>query len=263
MTELPLAGFSVLVTRPRPQADSLARSLGVLGATAFVFPVLSIQPLSLSAEALDRIASLDQYAGVVCISVPAATLGVELCADRWPQWPVRQTWYAVGPASGRALEGRGLDLVTAPAGSTSETLLDIPALQSVEGQRFLILRGEGGRETLATHLRLRGAQVDYLELYRREQAIPERAILHDFLAARARVVTATSGESVDQLLALAGDAAEALKDLPLVVVSGRLAQHAHAKGFTQVVVATGASDHALAEAIRTVSSSVGQPPGCS
>jgi uroporphyrinogen-III synthase len=263
MTELPLAGVSVLVTRPLPQADSLARSLAVLGAAPFVFPVLDIRPLAISAEALDRVAALDQYAGVFCISVPAASLGVELCANRWPQWPLRQTWYAVGPASGRALEGWGLDLVTAPAGSTSETLLDLPALQSVEGQRFLILRGEGGRETLATHLRLRGAQVDYLELYRREQATPDTAILQGFLATRKRVVTATSGESVDQLLALAGDAADAVRGLPLVVVSGRLARHAQAKGFTQVVVAAGASDHALAEAIRTVSSSVGQPPGCS
>jgi uroporphyrinogen-III synthase len=261
MTDRPLAGVSVLVTRPQPQAAVLSRHLAALGAATFSYPVLSIQPVSPEPAALARIESLDQYAGVFCISVPAAELGVAACADRWPQWPVRQTWYAVGPASGRALHGWGLSLVVAPAGSTSETLLDLEALQSVEGQRFLILRGVGGRETLATHLRMRGAQVDYLELYRREPAAPEASVLQSFLAASGRVVTATSGESIDRLLALAGDAAGDLRALPLVVVSGRLALHAQSLGFPNVHVASGAGDDALAEAVRAVSSSVGQPPG--
>lgn len=250
-----LTGISVLVTRPQAQAEGLAAHLRQRGAQAFVFPVLEIKEVPLGPEALNRIAELDRYDGVFCISAPAADIGVRLGADRWPQWPLHQTWYAVGPASGRPLQGWGLKLVVADAGSSSETLLALPELQKVEAQRFLILRGVGGRETLAEILRSRGAQVDYLEIYRRQPAANDLNVLDAFLQAPApRVVTVTSGESLDQLITQAGPRAEALRQLPLVVVSGRLAEHARHRGFPTVQEANGASDEALASTLATIHS---------
>lgn len=245
-TAASLAGLTVLVTRPQPQAAQLAEQLQGAGASPIVFPVIEVVPAALTAQDEACIAELDRYNGVICISAAAAELGVRACADRWPQWPLHQTWYAVGPASGRPLQDWGLNLVVAEAGSSSETLLSLPALQAVEGQRFLIFRGNGGRETLADTLRSRGAQVDYLEIYRRQPAHNDKTMLDSFLAASGvRVVTVTSGESLDQLLVQAGAQADALRRCPLVVVSGRLAEHARQQGFRQVHVAAGASDDAL------------------
>lgn len=246
VTACSLSGLTVLVTRPQPQADQLASQLKAVGADAIMFPVIEIVAARLTPQDEACVAELDRYTGVICISAAAAELGVKLCADRWPQWPLHQTWYAVGPASGRPLQGWGLNLRVAEAGSSSETLLALPALQAVEGQRFLIFRGNGGRETLADTLRSRGAQVDYLEIYRRQPVHNDKAKLDTFLAApTVRVVTATSGESLDQLLIQAGEQAVALRQCPLVVVSGRLADHARQQGFQQVHVAAGASDEAL------------------
>lgn len=248
-----LTGMAVLVTRPQPQANGLAKRLLSQGAAAHVYPTIEIVPNALSASELQCIAELDRCNGVICISASAAELGVRLCADRWPQWPLHQTWYAVGPASGKPLQGWGLNLFIAAAGSSSETLLALPALNTVEGQRFLILRGNGGRETLADTLRSRGAQVDYLELYRRQPAANEPAELTAFLTSTGlRVVTVTSGESLDQLLLQAGEQANAVRQCPLVVVSGRLAEHAQRLGFQGVYVAAGASDEALLQCLQSI-----------
>lgn len=250
-----LAGLAVLVTRPEPQAVALAQRLRDLGVRPFVFPAIDILPAVLSATELACIAELDRYQGVICISAAAAELGVRLCADRWPQWPLHQTWYAVGPASGKPLQGWALNLQIAAAGSSSETLLALPALQAVEGQRFLIMRGNGGRETLAETLRSRGAQVDYLELYRRQPAQSDPAVLQHFLAETGvRVVSVTSGESLDHLLDQAVVIAPGLQQCPLVVVSGRLAEHARERGFNNVYIAAGASDDALVSALHTIHS---------
>lgn len=248
-----LVGVRVLVTRPQPQANGLAQRLLACGAAAHVYSTIEIVPNVLSANEQGCIAELDRYSGVICISASAAELGVRLCADRWPQWPLHQTWYAVGPASGKPLQGWGLNLFIAEAGSNSETLLALPALNTVEGQRFLILRGNGGRETLADTLRSRGAQVDYLELYRRQPVANDPVELTAFLTGTGlRVVTVTSGESLDQLLLQAGEQANALRQCPLVVVSGRLAEYAQRQGFQTVYVAAGASDEALLQCLQSL-----------
>jgi uroporphyrinogen-III synthase len=248
-----LAGLTVLVTRPQPQANQLATQLRAAGAEPVVWPLIEIVPVALSVQEEVCVAELDRYSGVICISAAAAELGVRLCADRWPQWPLHQTWYAVGPASGRPLQGWGLNLVVADAGSSSETLLALPALQAVDGQKFLIFRGNGGRETLADTLRSRGAQVDYLEIYRRQPVHNDRTRLDSFLAAAGRpIVTVTSGETLDQLLIQAGDRAPGLRQCPLVVVSGRLAEHARQQGFPDVHIAAGASDDALMRCLHAI-----------
>lgn len=251
-----LSGLAVLVTRPQAQASVLATHLQGLGAHAYVFPAITICDIELSPADLHRIGELDRYAGVICISAHAAEIGLRLCADRWPQWPLQQTWYAVGPASGRPLQGWGLNLVVAEAGSSSETLLAMPSLQNVNEQRFLIFRGRGGRETLAESLRSRGAQVDYLELYERQAAQGNLLVLQDFLAESwQRVVIATSGESLDHLIKQSGASAETLRRCSLIVVSGRLAEYARHHGFTHVHVASGASDEALTHSLTLLSTS--------
>lgn len=248
-----LTGMVVLVTRPQPQVAALAQRLAACGASPVVLPVIEIHPNSLSAAELTCITELDRYAGVICISAAAAELGVRLCADRWAQWPLHQTWYAVGPASGRPLQNWGLNLQIADAGSSSETLLALPALQHVDGQRFLIMRGNGGRETLADTLRARGAQVDYLELYRRQPAAGDMDALSQFLASPGqRVLTVTSGETLDHLLVQASVQGAALRRMPLIVVSGRLAEYARQQGFDQIHIAAGASDEALIRCLQSL-----------
>jgi len=124
--------------------------------------------------------------------------------------------------------------VLAPStGADSEHLLALPELARVRGLRILIFRGEGGRELLAEALRARGAEVDYAECYRRGR--PEAAdpvpLLEALAAGRLRAVTVFSGETLDNLMGLLGEAAPRLFAIPLFAPHPRIAAHAARLGF--------------------------------
>jgi uroporphyrinogen-III synthase len=159
---------------------------------------------------------------------------------------------AVGRATARRLEallGRPPELL--PAGRfDSEGLLALERLRAVAGERILIVRGAGGREKLAETLRARGAAVDYLEVYRRVlPPLPER--LPDFTAGEIDVVTTSSGEVLENLLALLPQALHpALKRLPLLVVSERSQMRARELGFSgPILLADSAHDGAVVAAL--------------
>jgi uroporphyrinogen-III synthase len=158
---------------------------------------------------------------------------------------------AVGAATARALEdaGRAPDLV--PAGRfDTESLLALPELHELRGRRVLIVRGMGGRALLRDTLAERGADVAYAEVYRR--AMPDTDPLP--LVARwqrdIQLVTATSGEILDNLLTLLGETGRGLLlATPLVVVSERTARVAGRLGFKRVELAERAADDAIVSAL--------------
>lgn len=233
-----LQGRTVVVTRPADQAGDLVAALAQAGARPLAFPTLAIEPRDLSTADRQNILDLDQYRAVICVSPNAARLGLDALADYWPQWPAQQLWYAVGPATGAAMQDWSLPVTVGQQGATSETLLDDPDLKMVAGEKILILRGEGGRETLAETLRERGAIVDYLELYRRVTPQIDPAPLWSALDQHpAPILTVTSGDGLRNLMAVADKQLNRLQQCPLVVISGRLATFAHQQGFEQVWLA--------------------------
>lgn len=230
-----LQGRKVVVTRPAGQELELVQALEQAGAKPLSFPTLAIEPREPDVADRQKILDLDRYYAVICVSTNAARLGLDLLADFWPQWPVQQHWFAVGPATGEAMSDWGLNLTVGQQGSTSETLLDHPLLQDVADQRILIMRGEGGRETMADTLRERGAQVDYLELYRRvKPATDPRPLLALLDQPDSPILTVTSGDGLRNLMALAGNRLHRLLQCPLLVISGRLAEFARTQGFATV-----------------------------
>lgn len=163
-----LAGLHVLNTRPAHQAAALSAALAAAGARVSELPLIAITPLPLPAEDERLLLDLDRYDGLFFVSANAARLGLDAIAGYWPQWPFRLPAYAVGERTAEVLRAAGLEVVV-PARADSEGLLALPALQEVAGRRFLLLRGDGGRELLPETLRARGARVDVIALYRREQ----------------------------------------------------------------------------------------------
>lgn len=233
-----LQGRTVIVTRPADQSDGLVLALEQAGARPLAFPTLTIEPVEISAADRQKILDLDQYRIVFCVSPNAARLGLDALSDYWPQWPVQQLWLAVGPATGAAMEGWGLNLLTGSQGATSETLLDLPELKMVAGERVLILRGEGGRDHMANTLRERGARVDFLELYRRGLPAADPSPLWAALQSpEPPILTVTSGDALRNLMIMAEKHLNRLKQCPLIVISGRLAEFARQQGFSRVWLA--------------------------
>ena len=167
-----LAGRGILVTRPAHQAEGLCALIEAAGGRALRFPVLEIRPAADVAAVQAGLGRLAESDLAVFVSANAVNCTLDTLAPR--PWPADVRIAAVGAATARALEDRGLHVTHCPeTGFTSEALLALPALRDMSGRRVLILRGDGGREQLRETLTARGAQVDYLEVYQRAQAQTE------------------------------------------------------------------------------------------
>lgn len=242
----------VLLTRPAGRNQRFAAALQQAGWRVSEIPCLEVQPLQ-QGQQPGAVAELDRFQLVIVIS-PAAAAGMAGLLDAyWPQPPLGVEWLAVGESSAAPLAAiDGLGPVRCPAGAAqqnSEGLLALERLQQVAGQRLLLCKGEGGRELLAETLRGRGAEVTELVLYRRAAAGGNAGALQQLLREDAPdLIVAWSGDSVDALLDLGAGLASMLRKVPLCVPGQRVAEHARAQGFQQLVVAPGAGVAQLVEA---------------
>lgn len=244
-----LGGLSVLVTRPQAQSDDLCELIEAAHGRPLRFPTIEILGPADKHAARQQLAAAARADGLVFVSANAVQYAFPLLPD---QLPLDIDIAAVGTATARALEQAGLPPTLVPERMDSEGLLALDALHDVAGRRFLVIRGNGGRELLREALQERGAQVDVVEVYRRQ--LPQRqAAAANLVAGWARmvdVVTATSNAILDNLFLLLGESGAALlRTTPLVVVSDRMAEHARALGCTRVAVAQSARDADLVAAL--------------
>ncbi len=242
MTALP-SGFAVLVTRPVRQAEPLCKLIEEFGGQAVRFPLLEIVPAEESDAGPRRLRCLENLDWLIFVSANAVRCAFELLGPQWLAHNAPKI-AAIGQATAGELAARGVAVDLKPKQQfNSESLLAQPEWADVAGKKFLIVRGEGGRELLADALRQRGGGVEYAEVYRR---LPPRADAEDLLsrwrAGGIAAVTVTSGEALDHLSELMkGNDREMLLRTPLVVIGERLARRARALGCVRVI-ATEASD---------------------
>jgi uroporphyrinogen III methyltransferase/synthase len=200
----PLAGRTVVVTRPREQAAFLVGALEALGAEVLLVPTIRIEPRPLDDEVAAALRELATYRLVVFTSANAVRVFAGYLArgtdgGGMPAGPVVA---AVGPATAAALDQHGLACHLVPDEYVAEGLLDSleAAVTSVAGARVLIPCARDARDVLPETLRARGAVVDVLHIYdtvaARELAAPSARI------EAADYVTFTSGSTARQLAAL-------------------------------------------------------------
>lgn len=234
-----LAGRTVLVTRPVHQAAALAQKVEAAGGDAFVFPALAIEPVAADrlADALAYLATADV---AIFISPNAAQFGMAAIRSHG-DLPATLQVFAVGPGTARVLAAQGVDDVVTPDGHDSEALLALPQLQAMAGRRVVIVRGVGGRPLAADTLRARGADVRFLECYRRTcpQADPA-PLLARWQAGGIDAVTVASAETLHNLAALLGEpGAPLLAATPLFAPHEKIAEAARRFGIAQVVATAG------------------------
>ena len=231
-----LHGRGILITRPREQAQGLAKLVEAAGGRAIVFPAIEIQDVPLR-----KLAEFD-----LAIFVSPTAVNRALAAMKWPP---RAKAAALGRGTQRELERHGIKGVIAPdAGADSEALLAVPQLQRVAGRRIVILRGEGGRSLLGDTLAARGAQVEYAECYRRVRPQTDSGpLLTAFAKGAVHAVTVSSAEGLENLFEMLGTVGrEHLKKTPIFVPHARIAAEAKRLGLGEASVG-GASDQEMLE----------------
>ncbi len=254
-----LSGAGVLVTRPAEQAEHLCALIESAGGRAVRLPALAIEPLEDGETQRQLLA--EPWDLLIFISRNAVVHGGPLFPSG--ELPSAARIAAVGQATARALSeaGRAPDLV--PAGRyDSETLLALPELADMRGQRVLIVRGDGGRALLGETLAQRGAEVRYAEVYRRVAPSADVGALVARWSHEVQIAMATSDEVLQNLVALVGPVGRAaLVATPLIVVSERTGELARRLGFASVRVAARADDEAILEACGAVAAHLGEYRG--
>ncbi len=247
--QVDLSGIGVLVTRAAHQAGSLSGQIAARGGRPIRFPVVEIaRPLDLE-QARAQMASAKAYDFLVFVSQNAVVYGLKLSPEE--KLPKEPALVAVGRSTAQKLAEAGYPVDVVPAERfDSEALLDTPELTDVAGRRVLIVRGNGGREFLASELRQRGAEVDYAEVYARICPDVDAHSLVQRWEDDIHIVTVTSIDLLDNLFTLLGGAGiDLLKQTPLVVVSDRMRQYARQQGCQNVILSKGAEEPLIVDAV--------------
>ena len=181
---LPLAGTTVLLTRPRRQAEETRPLLEALGATVLMQPVQEILPAVNVPAGLFTPDSLISLDWIIFSSSNGADhlvrLLEELDRDGKKRRPLlsRIRLAAVGPGTARRLEAAGLHPDLVPGLHSAEGLLRELSDEARRGARFLSIRGDGGRKILREGLTALGGTVQEVSLYRtREIKTPDEDIV--------------------------------------------------------------------------------------
>lgn len=215
------------ISYSEPSASRIADTLRTLGEETVCHPVTRIDYLPLSEPMPetrpDLMIALSQHAVSAYLSnyYRASHRGAKVLA--------------IGPATARGLINSHSFHVEMPDEANSEGLLALPALQQLgKEQSVWLLTGEGGRDVVAQALSKR-CILSRFNLYRREASMPKT--LSD---KKVKSIWVGSIHGLQQVSA----GAEALglhKNIPLVLPSQRVADHASSLGWYKLVVCQGSA----------------------
>ena len=260
MNQDSLQGLKILIARPRPQGERIANFIGSHGGTATLFPVIEITQPDNFASLDESLSQLTEVDLMVLVSVSAVNGLVERQrALHQPAGdaaiPASLKVAAVGAKTAARCESLGIKVDFVPSQrANSEGLLECMNGFSVKDKQIVIFRGQSGRELLKTELEKLGAQVKYVECYRRRttsqsiQPIIEKWVRRDINA-----VLITSVSILESLIELLGRPnAELLKRTTVITISSRIAHQCAKVGINHVVVSDTPADQSVLEKLKAI-----------
>ena len=190
----PLAGRTVVVTRPRAPSAPLAAALNALGARVVFAPLIRTLPPRSWRDLDAAIRGLAGFDAVAFASVNAVDYFFARTRALRAR-PARPRVVAVvGAATARALAARGWKAAVVPEDARAEGL--VRSLNLPRGARVLLPRAEHGLEFLPKRLAASGAVVTRATAYRTVADAAGRRALQRALAAGADAVCFASGSAV-------------------------------------------------------------------
>jgi uroporphyrinogen III methyltransferase/synthase len=250
-TSRPLFGRTLLVTRPKHQADELSSKLYKLGADVLVQPAIEIgDPLDWApVDAV--IARLSEFDWLVF----ASSNGVDYFfrrlyssgRDARSLGHVRLA--AIGPSTVAALARHHLHADLQPEDHFRAEALAAALGPHVRGKRVFVARASRGREVLAETLSSAGAAVKQAVVYEsRDVAAPAEEVVQALAMGRIDWTTVTSSAIARSLVAMFGDA---LHKTRLVAISPITADVLAGLGHPPAAVASTYTTDGVVEAILT------------
>ena len=236
---------TVVLTRPQADSERLSEALQNEGFQTRVMPIITIEAIPTAEQA--PAPSLSDDALCIFISANAVRFGLPQLGSALAR-NSDLTVIAVGNKTRDTLAAEGIQ-AQVPVRADSEGLLAMPALSAPDSRDVVIVKGEGGRELLASELTGRGARVTEWACYRR--CWPEVDVSGLIEISAGLIFQASSGEMVSRLSELlAGGGQADLFQSSIIVPSDRVARLATEIGWGQVIRAEDASDDAFIRALK-------------
>lgn len=199
-TKPTLTGLRVLVGRAHHQASALSDGLRQLGAEVIEIPFIEIRKPE-SYNPLDSaLKKLRDCNWLILTSVN----GVESVWSRLDALHIESSELshlkvaAIGPATRKALEKRGVQVAVMPKEYVAESVVE-SLRDYVSGKRVLLARAKIARDVIPRELKKLGAEVDVVEAYETVIPIGSRMRLQAVLEDpkwRPQVITFTSSSTV-------------------------------------------------------------------
>ena len=236
---------TVVLTRPQADSERLSEALQNEGFQTRVMPIITIEAIPTAEQA--PAPSVSDDALCIFISANAVRFGLPRLGSALAR-DSDLTVIAVGNKTRDTLAAEGIQ-AQVPVRADSEGLLAMPALSAPDSRDVVIVKGEGGRELLASELTGRGARVTEWACYRR--CWPEVDVSGLIEISAGLIFQASSGEMVSRLSELlAGGGQADLFQSSIIVPSDRVARLATEIGWGQVIRAEDASDDAFIRALK-------------
>jgi uroporphyrinogen III methyltransferase/synthase len=251
----PLFGKRIVLTRAREQAGEFARLLAAYGAETITAPTITmVAPLSW--DALDEaIAKLGSYTWLIFTSVNGISPFMERLkqARRDVRALAHLQIAAIGPRTAEELTRYGLTADLIPSEFQAEGMVAALSQHGLKGAKVLIPRAEVAREMLPEQLRLKGATVNVVPVYR--TVVPEDGLSRlkdDIQAGMIDVITFTSSSTVSNFVELIGGAQDAHRvgtKTTIACIGPITARTAESYGLPVTIMPAENTVPALAEAI--------------
>lgn len=246
-----LRRLSVMITRPKHQAEKLASDIQAHDGIPVFFPTIEIAPLDNTVFLSAVFKKIDQYDLVIFISPNAVFQAASYIHHFWAAWPKKTKIIAIGPGTINTLKLHGLSVDYYPEKNfNSEGLLTLPPLQNPNQKKILICQGENGGVTLINNLKERGATVNTLNIYKRQYPpiiktnIPRQSEVD--------IIICTSQTGLKNLVSLLQPYWHAaLLDKQLLVISPRIAVLVKKLGFVKPpLISDNASNEAILQTLK-------------
>jgi uroporphyrinogen-III synthase len=201
-----LSGKKILVTRASHQAEEFVRLIEQSGGTAILFPTIEVVATDSWEQCDVAIDNLYMYNGLIFTSAN----GVEFFFQRFNERRCDRTTltskkiFVVGEKTGQTVERQGLMVTAMPEQFTAADLAKTIDHEDLHGKTFLFPRGNLGKDILQDTLKLLGANVDAVTVYRtrppKQQDVEK--IKRELFDGNIDVVTFMSPSTVKNFVAL-------------------------------------------------------------
>jgi uroporphyrinogen III methyltransferase/synthase len=168
-SELPLHSKTILVTRPKDQAEEFGQLLSEQGANVVFIPTIQIMSPESWQSCDTAIDHIDVYEAFIFTSANAVEAFFGRLHARANDSARKRfgnkVCYVVGSKTGEALLGEGIAPSALPGVANGRQLAEALLRSPIRGKRFLFPRGNLATEELVEILRSNGARVDEVTVY--------------------------------------------------------------------------------------------------